>query len=57
LGHRFTGIEQDPNYVDIARKRIEGWLSREQHTATHSTAKDNTATGQTESFDRLFEQS
>jgi len=25
LGHRFTGIEQDPHYVTIANKRIEGW--------------------------------
>lgn len=50
LGHRFTGIEQDPNYVSIANKRIQGWLNKKQH-------KENTATdkGKTESFDRLFE--
>jgi site-specific DNA-methyltransferase (adenine-specific) len=52
LGHRFTGIEQDANYVDIARKRIAGWLSKDKDI----TAKENTATGQTEPFDRLFEQ-
>jgi len=50
LGHRFTGIEQDPHYVDIANKRIEGWLNKD----TDSTAKDNTAKENTQ-YDRLFE--
>jgi DNA modification methylase len=26
LGHTFVGCELDPNYVEIAEKRIEGWL-------------------------------
>jgi DNA modification methylase len=49
LGHRFTGIEQDPAYVDIANKRIQGWLNKD-------TAKAYTATAPTDSFDRLFQQ-
>jgi DNA modification methylase len=52
LGHRFTGIEQDTHYVGIANKRIEGWLNKDKDI----TAKDSTATGQIEPFDRLFEQ-
>jgi hypothetical protein len=26
LGHEFVGCELDPNYVAIAKKRIEGWI-------------------------------
>jgi len=57
LGHRFTGIEQDPNYVTIANKRIEGWLNLSQdkdkeNTAKHSTANKNTQDTQ---YNRLFE--
>jgi site-specific DNA-methyltransferase (adenine-specific) len=50
LGHRFTGIEQDPAYVEIANKRIQGWLSKD--TATDSTRKHSTQASQ---YDRLFE--
>jgi len=25
LGHTFTGIELDADYVEIAKRRIEGW--------------------------------
>jgi site-specific DNA-methyltransferase (adenine-specific) len=49
LGHRFTGIEQDPAYVEIANKRIQGWLNKD-------TDKENTTTAPTDAFDRLFEQ-
>jgi DNA modification methylase len=49
LGHRFTGIEQDPAYVEIANKRIQGWLNKDKD-------KENTATAPTDAFDRLFEQ-
>lgn len=28
LGHEFVGCELDPNYVEIARKRIEGWIAK-----------------------------
>ena len=55
LGHRFTGIEQDPAYVEIANKRIKGWSNKEQnkeHTEKHSTANKNTQITQ---YDRLFE--
>ena len=40
LGHRFTGIEQDPAYVAIANKRIEGWLNTQGKPAqpTHIPA-------------------
>lgn len=40
LGHRFTGIEQDPHYVEIANKRIEGWISTQGRPAqpTHIPA-------------------
>ena len=57
LGHRFTGIEQDPAYVAIANKRIEGWLSKEQDTAKANTAKHSTANKNTQvtPYDRLFE--
>jgi DNA modification methylase len=50
LGHRFTGIEQDPHYVEIANKRIQGWLNKD-------TDKANTATKHTQAsqYDRLFE--
>jgi site-specific DNA-methyltransferase (adenine-specific) len=46
LGHRFTGIEQDPAYVEIANKRIAGWLSKDtdKDKEKHSTQ-----------YDRLFE--
>jgi DNA modification methylase len=50
LGHRFTGIEQDPHYAEIANKRIAGWLNKD----TDSTAKENTAKENTQ-YDRLFE--
>jgi len=48
LGHEFVGSEQDPRYVAIANRRIEGWLKHtEQHThnPTHRPAP----------FERLFE--
>ena len=32
LGHTFVGCELDPHYVDIAAKRIEGWLQQEPTT-------------------------
>jgi len=32
LGHTFVGIDQDPNYVQIAHKRIQGWTQRAEHT-------------------------
>jgi len=40
LGHRFTGIEQDPHYVTIANKRIQGWISTQgkPHNPTHIPA-------------------
>jgi len=56
LGHRFTGIEQDANYVSIANKRIAGWISKEPATDKKHTAKQQTATENTEPFDRWFEQ-
>jgi DNA modification methylase len=39
LGHTFVGCELDPYYVDIANRRIEGWLQSEPTTT----------------FDNLFE--
>jgi DNA modification methylase len=50
LGHRFTGIEQDPAYVEIANKRIQGWLNK--HTDKTNTATKHTQESQ---YDRLFE--
>jgi len=29
LGHNFIGCELDPNYVAIARRRIEAWNTEE----------------------------
>jgi site-specific DNA-methyltransferase (adenine-specific) len=29
LGHQFVGCELDPNYVTIAKRRIEGWIHSE----------------------------
>ena len=55
LGHTFTGIEQDPAYVEIANKRIKGWLNKEKDTAKHSRVKQHTDTAKTAAFDRLFE--
>ena len=26
LGHEYVGIELDPNYVEISRKRISAWF-------------------------------
>ena len=43
LGHTFTGIEQDVNYVEIANKRIKGWLNPAQDTDKEHTAKEHTA--------------
>jgi len=34
LGHTFVGCELDPRYVDIAKRRIEGWL-KPQDTSTY----------------------
>ena len=28
LGHEFVGIELDPRYCDIARRRIQGWIDQ-----------------------------
>ena len=41
LGHTFTGIELDSNYVEIANKRIEGW---------------NKKTPQQEQFEKVFKE-
>lgn len=35
LGHRFVGIDLDPHYVEIADRRIEGWVKPKD--ASHST--------------------
>jgi len=40
LGHTFTGIELDPNYVDISNRRIAAW---------------NKKTPQQEQFEKVFE--
>ena len=48
LGHRFVGCDLDPKYVEIAERRIQGWL--EQHTA--STRSTETRAN----WDRWFEQ-
>ena len=29
LGYDFTGCELDPNYVEIAQKRIESWYKQQ----------------------------
>lgn len=35
LGHRFVGIDLDPNYVAIAEQRIQGWIKPKE--SCHST--------------------
>tara|TARA_A100001201_G_scaffold59659_2_gene57146 strand:- start:653 stop:1939 length:1287 start_codon:yes stop_codon:yes gene_type:complete len=35
LGHEFVGCELDPRYVDIANRRIKGWLNVTQTTTFH----------------------
>jgi site-specific DNA-methyltransferase (adenine-specific) len=35
LGHTFVGIDLDPAYVEIALKRIEGWVKPKD--SSHST--------------------
>ena len=42
LGHEFVGCDLDPNYVEIAKKRIEGW---------------NQKTPQQEQFEKVFDDS
>ena len=53
LGHRFVGIDLDPAYVEIAQKRIEGWVK----TETTRSVQPETATDlkHTDLFDDLFE--
>jgi len=53
LGHTFVGIDLDPNYVEIAQKRIEGWV----RTETTRSVQPETATDlkDTDLFDDLFE--
>jgi hypothetical protein len=36
LGHTFVGCELDPNYVEIAEKRIEGWCKPTEPNNTHT---------------------
>ena len=36
LGHQFVGCELDPRYVEIANRRIEGWLNTTQTTTFHN---------------------
>jgi site-specific DNA-methyltransferase (adenine-specific) len=40
LGHEFVGCELDPNYVEIAKKRIAGW---------------NQKTPQQQQFEKVFD--
>jgi site-specific DNA-methyltransferase (adenine-specific) len=36
LGHTFTGIEMDANYVSIAKRRIEGWNKPQETGNTYN---------------------
>ena len=40
LGHTFVGCELDPHYVDIARRRIEGWLKPQDHSTYEALFED-----------------
>jgi len=50
LGHTFVGIDQDPRYVQIAHKRIQGWTQTQ--TASSHPPKP---VADTDLFDDLFE--
>ena len=39
LGHKFIGCELDANYVDIARKRIAGWMRQHTDVTPHEQDK------------------
>jgi site-specific DNA-methyltransferase (adenine-specific) len=50
LGHTFVGIDLDPRYVEIAHKRIMGWVKPKDHTI--KTVNDSKST---DLWDDLFE--
>lgn len=40
LGHRFIGCELDPNYVEIANQRIQGWYDQTRPKTTYTDLFD-----------------